>query len=122
MNPDQDAQLAVRSWRLEANSGAVGEVRWSAALPVFIGHFPGHPLVPGVHQLAAVAVVARHGLGQPALRLTGVGHAKWLLPVRPDELLGVAVTWTAAGSGWQVHGQITRGDARCVVCRLHLEP
>ncbi|MEP7296142.1 MAG: hypothetical protein ABI702_08135 [Burkholderiales bacterium] len=59
--------------------------------PAFAGHFPGHPLLPGVSLLAEVLEAV---LDEPALAaLVGstprIGAVKFLAPVRPGARLVV---------------------------------
>ena len=59
--------------------------------PAFAGHFPGHPLLPGVSLLAEVLEAV---LDEPALAaLVGaaprIGAVKFLAPVRPGAHLVV---------------------------------
>lgn len=59
-------------------------MRIAAAHPAFPGHFPGHPVVPGVVLLdAVIAELARHE-GR-AVRVTGFPAVKFLAPLGPDE-------------------------------------
>lgn len=64
--------------------------------PAFAGHFPGHPIVPGVVLLdeAVQALAAAEGLLPVTLQ---VGVAKFLVPVRPGESLGLSYKTTAPG-------------------------
>lgn len=67
-------------------------VRIDAAHPALPGHFPGHPLVPGVVLLEQVALALGRWRGQ---RLTRVIEAKFVAPLLPDEtatlcLIGIA--------------------------------
>ena len=60
--------------------------RFPADLEVFRGHFPGHPIVPGVFLLEAVRTAAERVLG-PALRIVRVRDAKFTSIVEPDTIL-----------------------------------
>ena len=65
--------------------------------PYFQGHFPGHPIMPGVLQLEAMAQVA----GMLMLRKTensnliayfmAAENVKWRKPVRPGDTLLISV-------------------------------
>ncbi|WP_028007453.1 hypothetical protein [Solimonas flava] len=57
--------------------------RIGADHPALPGHFPGHPLVPGVVLLecAAALAQARYGYGAPR----GVNLLKFIAPVRPEQ-------------------------------------
>lgn len=66
-------------------------LEWQATIPpehpALAGHFPGHPIVPGVVLLDAVAhALAQHD-GLPVRR---IAMAKFLRPVAPGELLDFA--------------------------------
>jgi len=55
--------------------------------PAFAGHFPDHPIVPGVLLLDHVLVLAEQHMGRPASGWT-VTQAKFLSPSGPgDELV-----------------------------------
>ena len=58
--------------------------------PCLPGHFPGHPIVPGVVLLDQVMTAA-------GVQATALPSAKFLRPVRPGEVVEVAFRRTAAG-------------------------
>lgn len=60
--------------------------------PFFSGHFPGHPIMPGVLILEAMAQVggvlllnAQGSTGNKLVYFTGVDKVKWRKPVRPGD-------------------------------------
>ena len=78
-----------------------GETRltFAAGHPAFAGHFPGQPIVPGALLLdAAVHAVqqtlAADGRGTATCQ---VSSAKFLSPVKPDEVL--SLSWSGSGNG-----------------------
>lgn len=62
------------------------EFRFDASDPVFTGHFPKQPLVPGVFQLEMARLGVEWMLGQP-LSLREISKAKFLRPIVPAELV-----------------------------------
>ncbi len=70
-----------------------------SALP---GHFPGHPLVPGVVMLEQVAMALRAWRGE---RLVRVAEVKFAAPLLPGE--SAELTLSEAGS--RVRFEIRRG-------------
>jgi 3-hydroxyacyl-[acyl-carrier-protein] dehydratase len=63
-------------------AGFVQALCIDASHPALPGHFPGHPLVPGVLLLEQVALALRAWRGQ---RLVRVLEAKFVAPLLPDE-------------------------------------
>jgi 3-hydroxyacyl-[acyl-carrier-protein] dehydratase len=68
-------------------SGVVAAARFPGDSAWFSGHFPGHPIVPGVAliALAAEAVVERECGEGRSVAITGVRRVRFRLPVRPDD-------------------------------------
>ncbi len=52
--------------------------------PSLAGHFPGHPIVPGVILLNEVIETLRHAITVP-LRVTGLPIVKFAVPLKPGE-------------------------------------
>ncbi|MGY3041361.1 3-hydroxyacyl-[acyl-carrier-protein] dehydratase [Rhodanobacter sp. TND4EL1] len=79
-------------------------IRIEAGHPALPGHFPGHPLVPGVILLDHVAQALRHWRGQ---RITRLLEAKFVAPLLPDETAMLCLTG-AAPEGSRARFEIRR--------------
>ena len=83
-----------------------------AGHPAFEGHFPGHPIAPGVLLLQHVADALRAIAGE---RMTGIPDAKFIQPLLPGESASVTLSggegrWkftVARGTDVLVRGSIT---------------
>ena len=91
--------MVDRVARLEGNHiCAVKNV--SANEPFFEGHFPGHPIMPGVLQLEAIAQVAgllmlkRAETTRQIAYFMAAEEVKWRKPVRPGDVLVIDVELT----------------------------
>lgn len=76
----------------EKGRAAECETWFEAADPMFAGHFPGNPLVPGVILTEALAqtagIAAASGFSEderPAFLLSAIRAMKFLRAVRPEE-------------------------------------
>jgi UDP-3-O-[3-hydroxymyristoyl] N-acetylglucosamine deacetylase/3-hydroxyacyl-[acyl-carrier-protein] dehydratase len=83
--------------------------------PYFQGHFPGHPIMPGVLQLEAMAQVAgilmlrqAENVGKLAYFISAE-RVKWRKPVRPGDCLKIEVEMTKS------RGKIGRARGTCSV-------
>lgn len=66
-------------------------MRIAASHPALPGHFPGHPVVPGVVLLdAVVAALAQHA--GSAQRVTGFPTVKFLAPLAPERDFDVVLS------------------------------
>ena len=83
--------------------------------PCLPGHFPGHPLVPGVLLLEEVAHALRAWRGQRVARIV---EAKFVAPLLPDEEAEVCLI----ESGTRVRFEIRRGDVLLARGQVEGEP
>lgn len=74
----------------------------------FNGHFPGHPVLPGIAQLGMVFDVIRHSFAGP-LRVTAVSRVRFKQMILPDDHLNVSATPRPAHEGSYAF-RITKGD------------
>jgi len=93
----------------QADGTASIEFKFEATDPVFAGHFPNQPLVPGVFQLEMARLGAEWLLGE-RLSVCEISRAKFLRPIVPaevvcmnlklsknDENIGVRATFSVGG-------------------------
>jgi 3-hydroxyacyl-[acyl-carrier-protein] dehydratase len=71
------------------------EFNFSPDSPVFAGHFPGRPLLPGIFQLEIVRMAAEWVQNRP-LAVDEIARAKFQRPILPGETLKLALKLTAA--------------------------
>ena len=90
---------------IEPNRSAVGIKNVTFNEPHFQGHFPGHPVMPGVliieamAQTGAVLIGASRGLEEELMiYFATVDKAKFRRPVVPGDVLELHVTVKRAGS------------------------
>jgi beta-hydroxyacyl-ACP dehydratase FabZ len=87
--------LVDRILELEIGKRVVGLKAVSLNEPYFQGHFPGHPVMPGVLIIEAMAqvggVLILHTMNaletKKVMYFTGIDHARFRKPVLPGDLL-----------------------------------
>ena len=84
----RDSIFAARLGELRSNAdgSTTLEFKFGAADPVFAGHFPGRPILPGIFQLELARVAAESVLNC-ALAVREIRKAKFQRPVLPDEIM-----------------------------------
>lgn len=94
------------------------ETTWAVDLhhPAFAGHFPGAPILPGVVVLDMVLQWAETVTGSVAGQ---IGNAKFLSPVRPGEVLSMALVCTTPESA---RFDITCDSRKVATGQLRLTP
>jgi UDP-3-O-[3-hydroxymyristoyl] N-acetylglucosamine deacetylase/3-hydroxyacyl-[acyl-carrier-protein] dehydratase len=93
----------------------VGVKNVSGNEPYFQGHFPNHPIMPGVLQLEAIAQVAgvlmlrqAENFGKLAYFMSA-DNVRWRKPVRPGDVLVISVELTKS------RGKIGKAKGVCAV-------
>jgi UDP-N-acetylglucosamine acyltransferase len=103
--------LVDRVVEVEPGVRAVGVKLVSANEPYFAGHFPGHPILPGVMLCEALVQLGSALAGSAPLKLTAVERARFRRPVAPGDALQLEVTCRSPGPPWQLHGVATAAGA-----------
>jgi len=91
--PLASLRALVASRKQQAAGAFVTEARFDRADPVFAGHFPGRPIVPGVLLIERVEAT----LAQRGRRMVEVGSVKFLAAALPEETLAISVACDASG-------------------------
>jgi UDP-3-O-[3-hydroxymyristoyl] N-acetylglucosamine deacetylase/3-hydroxyacyl-[acyl-carrier-protein] dehydratase len=106
--------MVDRILKIEGNT-IVGQKNVTMNEPYFQGHFPGHPIMPGVLQLEAMAQVAgvllhkRIQAGNQLAYFMAAEEVKWRKPVVPGDVLMVEVELV------KIRGKIGKATAACKV-------
>jgi len=102
---------------LEPSVKATGLKNVTINEPFFQGHFPGHPIMPGVLLIEAMAQVAgvlalkTAGVKDKVVYFMGIDKARFRRPVMPGDTLIINVTVAKIrGPIWSCKGLITVGD------------
>lgn len=89
-----------------------------ATEPVFPGHYPGFPVLPGVCVVECVHRAALATLPEQDLVLAAVDSARFLGPVRPGDDLTVELDWSADGDAWCCRARAGTAGGRTATVRL----
>jgi 3-hydroxyacyl-[acyl-carrier-protein] dehydratase len=105
--------LIDRMVEVRHGHSAVGIKNVTVNEPFFQGHFPGHPVMPGVlivesmAQTAAALVISTLGpaIGTPIVYFMSIENAKFRKPVVPGDQLRLTMTKDRRrGNVWRFHG------------------
>jgi 3-hydroxyacyl-[acyl-carrier-protein] dehydratase len=95
---------------------AIAAKTFAASEPMFRGHFPGDPIVPGViltEALAQLAGIVAGQAGRP-LRLAAIKSMKFPSPARPNEEIALSAKFAGAIGGLVQCAVEARVDGRLV--------
>lgn len=76
-------------------------ISYDAAHPVFEGHFPGNPIVPGVCTLNMISDLVRMHVGENYV-IKDASNVKFLQLIRPEDKPAVKLSWKQTDAGLQV--------------------
>src|SRR5471030_1382258 len=89
-----------------ADGANVFEFCFRAGDPLFAGHFPNHPLLPGVFQLEIARVAAESILNCP-LAVREISKAKFQRPILPDETVRLELKLSEASGTIQARASFS---------------
>jgi 3-hydroxyacyl-[acyl-carrier-protein] dehydratase len=85
-------QAIYQIGRVESTNGTLlAEIKINAAHPLFNGHFPDSPVMPGVVQLQMVKDILSHWLGRP-LKLKAIRTCKFLEVLNPQQHAAIMIS------------------------------
>lgn len=95
----------------ESESGKVtAVVSFNRSHPIFDGHFPGHPVVPGVCMIQMLREIMEIEVGHK-LRITFGDNLKFLSIINPDEHNEVEaqITYSSSGAALSLNASLVSG-------------
>lgn len=87
---DSIATAQLGAGQAKADGTTTFEFKFRAEDPVFVGHFPGRPILPGVFQLELARFAAELVLKCP-LGIREIRKAKFQRPILPEEVVQVVL-------------------------------
>lgn len=106
-------EILELQWNDDLGEGRAS-VRFPGSDPVFAGHFPAAPILPGVVLIDAAVQIAARAM-QRKLRLNRLANVKFVHVVEPDQEVAVAfkiLPDPADASRIKVAGKWSRGETK----------
>lgn len=110
---------------VEPDKRAVAEYDVPVDLPLFQGHFPGYPILPGVivlemlAQTGALALLSRDEFKGKVAYLAGVDSARFRRPVQPGDTLRAEMAMESMRMQiGRAHGKVFVGDEEVASARI----
>jgi 3-hydroxyacyl-[acyl-carrier-protein] dehydratase len=91
MNCYQDLKQSELSISRDNDGRIIGKFRFDNRLPLFQGHFPGNPILPGIFQIEMVRYCLEKYL-KTSLHLSMVRKTKFSSLIHPDVVVSVEIT------------------------------
>ena len=121
--------LVDRIVEFDPGKRIVGIKNVSINEPFFQGHFPGHPIMPGVlivealAQAGGILALKAMGSGKRIAYFTGIDNCKFRRPVVPGDQVRLEITVIAhKGPLWKMHGEasvdgavVAKGDVTATI-------
>ncbi len=107
--------LAGNFYTVTAQSRELGQVtatiELNAAHPIFQGHFPEQPVVPGVCMMQTITEMLESALDKKVM-LKKASQMKFLHMIDPvkQPLVDVSLTYKEDDGGWKVNATLKRDD------------
>ena len=102
-----------------AGSNEEQSFRVGSDAPVFAGHFPAEPILPGVFQIEMARQAAEEELDR-SLAITRIVKAKFSRVIKPEELVSVVVKCKQLEDGIRAVATFTVGGEAAGKCALEL--
>jgi 3-hydroxyacyl-[acyl-carrier-protein] dehydratase len=102
----------------EAAVVVTGTVHVDPDDPVFAGHYPGFPILPGLFVVEHVHAVVRASTALAGLRPTALPRAKFTSPVFPGDDLTVEATLTRGEDGVRCFASVSTASGPVAEIRL----
>lgn len=85
-------------------------ITYNSAHPIFLGHFPGQPVVPGVCTMDMIKDLLEEALDQKLL-LRSTGQVKFLQLILPQACPNVSIAWELKDEGYKVAAELRTDTA-----------
>ncbi|WP_067464460.1 3-hydroxyacyl-ACP dehydratase FabZ family protein [Actinomadura macra] len=112
MTPITQCQPRGRS-ATAGRTEAVASFPVDAGDPVFPGHYPGYPVLPGVYLIEyadrAVRALPDLSAGGPPVRLAAVERCRFLAPVYPGDVVTFDLATEDTDTGLRCTAKVTTG-------------
>lgn len=105
----QNELYTISNWQHTGQS-VTCNVQYDATHPIFEGHFPGQPVVPGVCTMDMVKEMLQRAVGKDLL-LKSTGQVKFLQLILPDVKPEVSITWQETENGYNVAASLKANEA-----------
>lgn len=95
----------------QENGAVNAAISFHRSHPIFDGHFPGHPVVPGVCMIQIVREIMEKETASRLKIATGE-NIKFLAVINPDENkeVDVAITFSPSEKGFAINATILSGE------------